>query len=794
MKVSTRPLLATLALSLSVTAPAAAAPPRRPALELPRAATAPTVDGKLGEGEWDAAARLDEFYEVYPGDNARPSQPTAVSMMADETALYVAFDARTGGRRASASLARRDQIFDDDVVGLYLDTLGDRRTAYQLWFNPIGIQADALLDETRGPDWTVDVVMTSKGRVSESGFVVEVAIPFASLRRAQGRDARWGLHVLRQTPGKEAELDSWQPISRDIESWLAQAVELRGVAEPRAQRVVEIIPSISAHHQSLRVLDRSSGDPNDPTRLAGQRPVVDAGLTVKVGLTPTTSLNLAVRPDFAQVEADYPVITANQRFPVFYPEKRPFFLENADAFASPLNLVSTRSIIAPDFAARLTGKAAATAFGLLYASDAGPGDFSPSERENPSLQPLIERYADRNATVAAARVKQDVGGRATLGAIFTSYRFVDRSNYVAAVDGFLPASDRLSTSFQVAASRSLRPFWSDELGRSVPRWGTGFAYTGGLSYAGRSWSSAARATGRSADFRADVGFLRRADYHTAASSVRYGSTPRQEATLVSWSISNSASCGYDGGGRLHSADSTTLFSLSLARQSSITVGYSEGAETVYEDDFGLSRSAGRPGAFAGESGERSTRSRSTSLTVSTTPAEWITAAGYAARGLGVLDYDFGGGPRYPRVSPAALAGLPGLDPGPGTSMSAGLAVTLRPTSALRASLGVDTSSLVRDDTGLVAYRQTIATATAVYAFNPAISARARFDYDTLSGAASSQLLFSWAPGPGTAFYFGYSEGLRINGFNPATGTYEPGLRRDDRSLFIKMTYLFRFSQ
>src|SRR6267378_2121685 len=125
--------------------------------------------------------------------------------------------------------------------------------------------------------------------------------------------------------------------------------------------------------------------------------VTSIGLTMKYGLTPTVTLDLALNPDFAQVEADQTVVTTNQRFPIFFEEKRPFFLEGVDIFQTPLQSVHTRAVVDPDVALKLTGKRGRNTFGILLASDNAPGNFSEEERTDPFVLPAIKRFLDKNA-------------------------------------------------------------------------------------------------------------------------------------------------------------------------------------------------------------------------------------------------------------------------------------------------------------------------------------------------------------------------------------------------------------
>ncbi|HYJ46243.1 MAG TPA: carbohydrate binding family 9 domain-containing protein, partial [Pyrinomonadaceae bacterium] len=168
----------------------------------------PVIDGKLDESVWQQATVFKDFYQFRPGDNTPPSEPTEVLAGYDSKFLYFAFRAHDEAGKVRATVPKRDQIFDDDSVGMYLDTFNDRRRAYVMIFNPLGVQADGIFTEGNGEDYSFDLVMESKGSVTQDGYVVEVAIPFKSLRYEAGKGKLWGVHFLRQIKRLNNETDS----------------------------------------------------------------------------------------------------------------------------------------------------------------------------------------------------------------------------------------------------------------------------------------------------------------------------------------------------------------------------------------------------------------------------------------------------------------------------------------------------------------------------------------------------------------------------------------------------------
>jgi hypothetical protein len=354
-------------------------------VRIPRFETAPVINGNLDEEQWKSAATLRDFYQTQPGDNIAPSKPTEVYIGYDARFLYIAFKAFDEPDKIRATIAKRDGIFEDDNVGFFLDTFNDQRKAYEILLNPHGIQADAIYTDNN-EDFSFDLVMESKGIITTDGYTVEVAIPFKSLRYEAGKGKNWGVHFFRRIKRFNNELDSWMPLSRDISGTLIQAGKITGLENISTERTLEIIPSLTISETGKRVRSfppqpfPATAPTSFPERFVNKPLEADFGLTAKFGLMPTVTLDFAYNPDFAQVEADQTVVTANQRFPIFFSEKRPFFLEGREIFETTSNVIHTRAIVDPDYAVKLTGKRGRNTFGVLYASDNAPGNYTEDER------------------------------------------------------------------------------------------------------------------------------------------------------------------------------------------------------------------------------------------------------------------------------------------------------------------------------------------------------------------------------------------------------------------------------
>ncbi|HEX8845448.1 MAG TPA: DUF5916 domain-containing protein [Pyrinomonadaceae bacterium] len=770
--------------------------------------TAPVIDGKLDEAIWQQAAVFKDFYQFRPGDNIAPSKPTEVLMGYDAKFLYFAFRAHDEPGKVRATVPKRDQIFDDDSVGMYLDTFNDRRRCYVFIFSPLGVQADGLFTEGSGEDYSVDIVMESKGALNEDGYVVEVAIPFKSLRYEAGKDKLWGVHFLRQIKRFNNETDSWMPIRREVSSLLSQAGHLTGLEGISTERTLELIPSLTISETGKRV---SSFAPPatglDPGRMVNEPVKFDPGLTAKFGLTPTVTLDLALNPDFAQVEADQTVVTANQRFPIFFAEKRPFFLEGIDIFQTPLTAVHTRAIIDPDVAVKLSGKRGRNSFGLMLASDNGPGNFVGDERLNQNN----ERFLDKNAYIGVLRLKRDIGsGENTLGMLATTYNFIEKHNQLLGFDGRFRFDKQSVASFQVIGTNSRRFFFEPDEGRNIYRTGNAFAYAFRYDKDGRNFGWNYDARGFTKDYRADVGFNRRPNNNRHGLFVYYNTDPKPKATLISMHFHVLPEVQFDWQGRIQSWGHETQTELHFKNQTYLGLGVSFNYERIFEEEFGSTRNVPSTRCFsteqlqanpflhcgfAGDDSERSTMRNNIYLYGGTTPSKKYSLYFFAIHNWGAFDFDFGAGPKFPRVSPGALLdpfNAP-LDPGKGNNLHFEAGGSYQPTNALRFSLDYTKDRLVRRDTGLVAFDENIFAFRSTYQFTRFTFARARIDYDTLAANVRGQFLLGWTPNPGTSFYVGYNDDLNLNGYGPVSGLLEPGFRRNGRTFFIKMSYLFRRS-
>jgi Domain of unknown function (DUF5916) len=459
------------------------------AVRIPRLTETVTVDGVLDEPVWSQAAVLSGFSHFQPIEGVPAIDSTEVLVWYSPTAIHFGIRAREPHGEVHATLADRDRIFSDDVIQLLIGTFNDSRQAFMFAVNPLGIQGDGVMVERgnisgggfgggsaqarEGSDLSPDYVFASKGRLVEGGYEVEIRIPFKSLRYQARDEQTWQLHVLRQVQHSGFE-DSWVPAQRATASFLAQAGTLEELKGLERGLTLDLTPELTGRLEGARTgTDRWSYDGSGP----------ELGGTVRWGLTNNLTLNGTANPDFSQVESDVSQIQFDPRDALFFPEKRPFFLDGLEQFQSPFNLVYTRRIVQPVGAVKLTGKALGTDLGLISAVD----------------DPVASATAADHPVVNVLRVQKDVGARSRLGVVYTDRIDGDNSNRVGAVDGRI-VFGRSNLVFQLGTSRT-REFGTT---RSGPIWMARF------SHSGRWFGVRYSFNGIDPDFRTRSGFVNRA--------------------------------------------------------------------------------------------------------------------------------------------------------------------------------------------------------------------------------------------------------------------------------------------
>jgi hypothetical protein len=392
-------------------------------VKLPRLEGNVAIDGMLDEPQWKAAAILNGFSQFTPVDGVPAADSTEILVWYSASALYVGIRAFDHGGAVHATLATRDQIFNDDNVQMFLSTFNDGRQAMVFAVNPFGVQADGALNENGGsscgmagcgsqtrqqPDLSQDFVWESKGRVTPDGYEVEIRIPFKSIRFQAGKTQTWGINFLR-TVQRSRQEQTWTAVKLAASSFLAQSGRLEGLTDLDAGHVMDIVPTVTSRvtygpPASGAAWDYSGGNPQ-------------FGGDLRYGLTPNLTLHATAHPDFSQVESDVTQFAFDPRQSVFYPERRPFFLDGVEQFDAPANLIYTRRIVQPVFAGKVTGKVGDNQVGVLAAVD----DRSASN------------YGD-NPVFGLIRASHDLGPGSRLGMVWTEQRDGPETNRVVDVD------------------------------------------------------------------------------------------------------------------------------------------------------------------------------------------------------------------------------------------------------------------------------------------------------------------------------------------------------------------------
>lgn len=469
--------------------------------QIPITETAVEIDGVLGDAAWQHATRISLDYETNPAENAPASVATEGLMTYDRDFLYIAFQARDPDpSKIRARLADRDTIRGDDMVGVVLDTFNDQRRAYQFFVNPLGVQMDRTQDDVNGDeDSSWDAIWRSAGRITDTGYVVEMALPFSSLRfpRQDGTQT-WGIDLQRSYPRSDRHQFSNNPRDRNISCRLCQLSKAVGFENVAVGRNIEINPTVTGSY-----IENRDGFPGGD--FTGQEDG-EPGLTMRWGITPNMTLSGTVNPDFSQVEADSAQLDINNQFSLFFPERRPFFLEGADLFASPLRTVFTRNVADPTFGVKLTGKEGKNAVGVFVAQDKLTNLLFPGSQSSSSGS------FDFETTDTVLRYRRDLPKQSTLGAMVTSRAGDGYTNHVYGVDGMFRLSDSDTIRVQALQSRTEYPIAIAEEYAQPEDSFADQAWTLRYSHRERDWDASLTYEDVGAGFRADMGFQPQVDF------------------------------------------------------------------------------------------------------------------------------------------------------------------------------------------------------------------------------------------------------------------------------------------
>lgn len=730
--------------SAALLATAAAAEEPVAAITIPKVSRPPLIEDFTSERPLPAAAVIRDFRQRDPGDGAAASEETAAYLSYDTRNLYVVFSCKDRTGLTRAHLGRREDIELDDQVVLYLDTFRDRQRAYVFAVNALGVQRDGILTEGQDDDYSFDTLWHSEARRTREGYAVRMAIPFRSLRFPAGARQSWGIALGRTIPGR-SEDSYWPYITKRYEGFVPQMGTLDGIEGAASGRNLQFIPYAIA--AGSRYLDRDSAS----FRRADDRRL---GLDAKAVLHDHFTLDATLNPDFSQVESDEPQVTVNQRFEVFFPEKRPFFLENAGLFDTPVKVFFSRRIVDPRVGLRLTGKAGRWAIGALASDDRAAGQ---------RLADSDPRHGD-TGSAAVLRVQREFGRQSRAGLTATSRTLGGTFDRLLSVDTRLKLGDNWALSGQ-----AMRSFTHGLDGAAS----AGNGFFAHLAHDGHHVEYVARYTDLAPSLRAPLGFVKRVDLRQTEHKLKYR-WRRGHGLVVKYGPTLTALANWDHQGRLQDWSAGAGFKVELRRRTELEISRTEAMERFQGRDF---------------------RRHDVQAKVSGEWLDWLMVSGALARGT-AIDFD-----------PA-----PGLEPFLARSTEASLTLTLRPAASLRFDQTYLFSRLstppgfVASPTGGTVFENAIARWKASWQATRRLAVRVILDYEGVlpderlsalekTRRLSGDALVTYLINPGTAVHLGYTdrrENLDIDPVLPAR------LRRLEwpqtstaRQLFFKVSYLWR---
>jgi hypothetical protein len=814
-----------------------------PALTIPRLQRAPSLDDFLTmkpEGEIALQmAKVTGFTQRNPYDGQPVSEPTEAYLGYDQKNLYAVFVCFDDPKQVRARMSRREDIYDDDQVEIMLDTFHDRRRAYAFQTTPLGVQWDAIWTEASREEQTAghfdtsfDTVWDSHGKVTASGFVVLMAIPFKSLRFPANKVQEWGIILYRGITRKNED-SFWPVISRKVEGRLGQAATLYGLEGISPGRDIELIPyGLLRGYRALNTLD-----PTNPyfqsAALQGQ-----PGLDAKFVFHDHFTLDLTANPDFSQIETEDPQITVNQRYAVYFPEKRPFFLENEDFFRTPMDLFFTRNIGDPSAGIRLTGKDGPYSVGLMTSDDRSPGLSFPND----------DQLSGVRSYFTIARVSRDIFRQSSIGVLYTDWECPSTGefNRIGGIDSRIKFNQNWTLDGQAVDSSSnllggpLSPNYSSNNCESYLTPFSSGSVGDGNHYAGPADRLELRRDGLhltydgyysdiSPGFVSIPGFINRTDIRETYQELDYRFRPKH-GWVQAWGPSINTRLDFDHSGLRLDTFYVPYLSISGKGHTVIHIlPNTEYRERLRPQDFCfLGFATYCPPAIL--TGNQDYHEHQMGATAQNSYFKKATfAAGYFwGDGINFVALPY----ITPTTPPPYLAPTPYNQPFLAREDSATASLTLRPVQPLKIE---NTYLFERLRAGDPAYQFEQALTPGVghsifndhiirskwnWQFTPQLSVRLIMQYnDLLAGTPSSTSPYTQSPytylttakefnadflitylvHPGTAIYIGYNSDLqnlnRNLALNPLTeliANTPNGYLNDSRQFFVKVSYLFRF--
>lgn len=533
--------------------------------DIPKTSENININASLDDPAWDSALKLTLDYEVNPGENIVPPVETEVYLIYSNKYLFIAFVAYDPNpSEIRARINARDNNRADDWVGIILDTYNDERRTYDFICNPLGVQTDMIESNygAGGDSW--DAIWNSAGRITDQGYIVEMAIPFRALNFQRSDSTQiWGVDAVRSYPRSVRHHIGLFPRDRDINSYMSQADKLVGFDGVTPGRNIEIDPTFS----TVITQERTNGDFENTSER------YDPGLTAHWGFTPSMKLSLAINPDFSQIEADAAQLDVNRQYAIYYPERRPFFLEGADFFGSGLPVIRFRSFADPEWGVKLAGKFGANSIGFCIVEDSITNILLPTSFSSYSTT------VEKKNLGTVFRYRRDFGISSTAGIILTDREGDDYYNRMGGADFNFNATryDRLT--FTGGYSQTKYP---EEISTNYGEPDTafdGWSVLGGYYHNSRNINWFLNFWVMDPNFRGDLGFVYQSNYKNVScgSNYKWYNTPDHWYNFLSigWSYEYEKNFG----DTLIYKDLTLFFNMAGLHQSFLNGSFHYGKNT-----------------------------------------------------------------------------------------------------------------------------------------------------------------------------------------------------------------------
>jgi len=711
-------------------------------ITIERASAPPKIDGVLDDEVWAKVAALPVApgdwvsYQPVRGDKMADIYRTEARVAYDDRNIYFAFHCFDNEPdKIRTTVSRRDSSFNDDWIAMSLDSAGTGQSAYHLFSNPSGSQMDAVNTSASGEQFDADVVWYSVGKTTSDGYVVEISVPLQTLRFKGGDQVRMGLLFFRKV-SRIGVSYSWPEMLPG--QWVFDRPAHIVFNNLKPRRLVELLPSVTYGVNQSRDLAASGWDAADNN--------TNVGGSGKLGITSGITLDGTINPDFSQVESDQFQIAVNQRYPLFFSEKRPFFMEGMGLFNvahgdTMRTAVHTRRIVDPLFGDKLTGTVGKTTFGVLNALDDHPGDVGDRG----------DSYADRNKMFTIGRATYALRRSDYIGGIFTQTQHAGRSNVAAGVDLNIRPSSPQQVTASFITTRTSGDGVEDTQGNEAHAI---------YSYETRRFETGWQVEHYDEDFQMDTAFYQRTGFTTGYTNNQVNFYPGGGKTFWVQRITPFLFGKY---GKDRVQDGREYFMgtgvrLSFTRQGNLNIETSYGEEAWRGQQF---KAYNKIFVFAGAQVVR-----------------WLNVYGGIGSGPSIF---------YDDISPFQ-----------GESTGSFFGLTFQPNQHLSESIEGNTTRFSRADNGVRVYAVDVINSRTTYQFNKHFLARALVQYDSDSRRVLTDFLASYEFVPGTVFHAGYGslyEDRRRENFpNDANSPVrlEEGYRATNRGLFFKASYLKRF--